>query len=143
VTRRGQHLRPPGRALRLEGEDVQAPDRRGVLHVLHNDAEAVGPTSVDVVDRFHRILTAALDVRALRHHTAGALLNEIQIVVVARRAERVVPGQKNDDLAILRQRDQIVRLRSQVERIAGVCRLLKQVQMAARRDAADRRALDA
>ena len=104
VARRREQRRPGGRALGLERKDVQVPRLRRVAHVLHDDAEAIRRAGVDVVDDLRRILPAALHVGAARHDAARALLDEIEVVVVARPAERIVPRQEDRHLAVLRQR---------------------------------------
>ena len=94
VARRRQHARPRGGALGLERKEVQVLRLRRAAHVLHDDQEAIRGAAVHVVDRLDRILTAALHVGAAGDDAPGALLHEIQVVVVAptRRTDRPRSG---------------------------------------------------
>ena len=143
VARRREHLRPARRALRLKREEVQIPRLRRIAHVLHDDAEGVLRAAVDEVDRLDRILSSVLDVSAAGDDAAGALLHEVEVVVVARGAERIVPAQKNRHLAVLRQRDHVVGLRPEAEDVGRIGGTLKQMEAPRIGDAGDRRAIDA
>src|SRR5262245_5231557 len=96
---RGQRPRAVVRALRLEGIQVEELRLRRIPHVLHNDVEEATRAVVDVVDELDRVLRAPLDVGAARDDAAARLLDQIEIVIVRRRAEGIVPAEENHDLA--------------------------------------------
>ena len=142
VARWRQQLRARGGAFGLNRKNVEMLRLRRVTHILHDDAEQILGAAVHVIDGFRRILPAALDVGAAGHDPPRALLDEVQVVVVARRAERIVPRQKDRDLAVCRQRNHVVGLRSEAQHVGRVLGSLEQMQMADRRDAGDRGAID-
>ena len=129
-------------ALGRKGVQVQQLRPRLIAHILYDDAKEVRRARVGEIDHLDRILRAALRVDAPGHYAAGALLNQVQIVVVRRRPERIVPCEKDRDFSSLRQRDDVVRLRPEAEDVGCVSRLLEQVQMARIGDSADGESVD-
>ena len=96
------------------------------------------PRFVKSID-FERVLRAHLRIDAARDDAAAALLHEIQVVVVPRSAERIVPREEDDDLAARRQGDRIVRLAAEAEDVRRVPGSLKEMRMAGIGDARNRR----
>ena len=85
----------------------------------------------------------ALGVGASRHHGPVALTHKVQVVVVRRGAESIVPGQEDRDFAIGRQRNHVVGLRTQSEDVGRIAAALKEVQMSGGGDSGDGLSIDA
>jgi hypothetical protein len=120
VPRRGEERRARRGALGLKRKEVQMSWLRLIPYVLHDDAEEILRAGVDVVDELHGILRAALDIRAVGHHPAGALLDQIEIVVIARGAEAVIPRQEDGNLAIRGQLDNVVGLGAEAQDVGRI-----------------------
>ena len=103
---------------------------RGVVVVLHQDLEVAARAVVHEVDELLRVLGAALGVVARGDDLSRRFLDEKQIVIVRRSTHRIVPRQEDQHFTAVRQRDQVVRLRSEPEDIGRVVALLKQMQVA-------------
>jgi hypothetical protein len=108
-----ERLRSIEGAFGFERIEIQVSGLRGVVVVLDQDLEVAARAGVHEVDELLRVLGAALGVVARGDDPSGRFLDEKQIVVVRRSTHRIVPRQEDQHFTAVRQRDQVVRLRSE------------------------------